>query len=129
MRTQSIFTIASLMIATLFVACAQTTKFKTVPPQEFQKLMNDKNIIILDVRTPEEVSEGKIPGAINIDYYSNTFEQQISKLDKSKTVMVYCRSGGRSAKASEILANKGFKVINLGGGIQSWLSQGLPIQN
>jgi len=82
---------------------------------------------VLDVRTAEEVSEGKIPNAINIDFYSNTFEQQASKLDKNKTILVYCRSGRRSAGAAEVLAKKGYKVINLDGGITNWQAQGLPV--
>ncbi|GIV26318.1 MAG: rhodanese [Bacteroidia bacterium] len=115
-------------VGTFLFACAQNANFKTVSPSEFQKMMNDKNTIVLDVRTAEEVSEGKIPNAINIDFYSNDFEQQISKLDKTKTILVYCRSGRRSAGAAEVLAKKGYKVVNLDGGINNWQSQGLPIQ-
>jgi len=115
-------------ITIAFFACAQNASFKTVSPEEFQKLISDKNTILVDVRTPEEVKEGKIPNAINIDFYSNTFEQEISKLDKNKTILVYCRSGRRSAGAAEVLAKKGYKVINLEGGISNWQSHGLPIQ-
>lgn len=129
MKTKVATSLVSTVIAGLFfVACAQTVGFKTVSPQEFQKMMNEKNTIVLDVRTKEEVSEGKIPNAVNIDFYSNTFEQEVSKLDKSKTILVYCRSGRRSANAAEILTKKGYKVINLDGGISNWQSQGLPIQ-
>jgi len=128
MKTKTISTLVSAFIAGLiFVACAQNAGFKTVSPQEFQKLMADKNTIVLDVRTAEEVSEGKIPNAINIDFYSNTFEQETSKLDKNKTILVYCRSGRRSAGAAEVLAKKGYKVINLDGGITNWQAQGLPV--
>ncbi|HPQ07709.1 MAG TPA: rhodanese-like domain-containing protein [Bacteroidia bacterium] len=116
------------LLSVVFFACAQNANFKTVSPQEFQKLLSDKNTILVDVRTAEEVSEGKIPNAINIDFYSNTFEQEISKLDKNKTILVYCRSGRRSAGAAEVLAKKGYKVVNLDGGISNWQSLGLPIQ-
>lgn len=129
MKTKILKSFASIFYAGLFlVACAQNASFKTVSPQEFQKKLNEKNIVLVDVRTPEEVSEGKIPNAINIDFYSNSFEQEISKLDKNKTVLVYCRSGKRSASAADILAKKGYKVINLDGGITNWQAQGLPIQ-
>jgi rhodanese-related sulfurtransferase len=129
MKTKAVTFFASTITAGLFfMACAQTTAFKTVSPQEFQKLMNEKNTIVLDVRTPEEVSEGKIPNAINIDFYSGTFEQEVSKLDKNKTVLVYCRSGRRAANAAEILTKKGYKVVNLEGGISNWQSKGLPVQ-
>ncbi len=129
MKIRIFYTLTTSIISGIFIfARAQNATFKTLSPAEFQKLLNGKNIILLDVRTAEEVSEGKISNATNIDFYSNTFEQQISKLDKSKTVLVYCRSGKRSAGASEILAKKGFKVINLDGGITNWQAQGLPIQ-
>lgn len=129
MKTKAVTFLVSTIIAGLFfIACAQTANFKTVSPQEFQKLMNEKNTIVLDVRTPEEVSEGKIPNSINIDFYSDTFEQELSKLDKSKTILVYCRSGRRGASTAEILTKKGYKVINLEGGISNWQSEGLSIQ-
>ncbi|MCX7729361.1 MAG: rhodanese-like domain-containing protein [Bacteroidia bacterium] len=128
MKTKFFSSISSLILTSaLLVACAQNANFKTVSPQEFQTLMSEKNTIVLDVRTPEEVSEGKISNAVNIDFYSNTFEQEVSKLDKTKTILVYCRSGKRSASAAEVLTKKGFKVINLQGGISNWQAQGLPI--
>lgn len=125
MKTKS-FLLTGILTVLLLVIKAQT--FKTVSPSEFQKLLSEKNTILVDVRTPEEFSEGKIANAINIDFYSNTFEQEISKLDKSKNILVYCRSGKRSANAAEVLSKKGFKVINLEGGITNWQSQGFPIQ-
>jgi rhodanese-related sulfurtransferase len=111
----------------IFTACSQNANFKTVKPAEFQKLINDKNTILVDVRTPEEYSEGKIVNAINIDYTSGNFEKEAIKLDKSKTILVYCHSGRRSAGAANILSQKGYKVINLEGGIINWTAQGLPI--
>jgi rhodanese-related sulfurtransferase len=74
------------------------------------------------VRTPGEVSEGYIDGAtLFIDYNGSNFESKISKLDKSKSYVIYCRSGGRSARASELMASKGFKKLyNLEGGISNW---------
>ncbi len=129
MKTKILNIFSVISLAGIFLlACAQNANFKTVSPSEFQKLMNDKNTIVLDVRTSEEVSEGKIPGAINIDFYSNDFEKQALKLDKSKTILVYCKSGRRSAAAADVLTKKGYKVINLDGGITNWQSQGLPIQ-
>lgn len=129
MKTKTVFSILPAALAGMFIyACAQTVSFKTVSPQEFQKLSTAKNTIILDVRTAEEVSEGKIPNAINIDFYSSTFEQEISKIDKSKTILVYCRSGRRSAGAAEVLSKKGYKVINLDGGITNWQAQGFPVE-
>lgn len=129
MKTRILNTLSvSALASVFFMACAQNAAFKTVSPQEFQKLMTDKNTIVLDVRTAEEVKEGKIPNSINIDFYSSTFEQQASQLDKTKTILVYCRSGRRSAGAAEVLSKKGYKVVNLEGGITNWQANGLPVQ-
>lgn len=129
MKNQSlILSFFTIITSVFFFACAQNPNIKNVSPKEFQKLLNDKNVILVDVRTPQEYSEGKIANAINIDYMSGNFEQQSSKLDKSKTIMVYCHSGRRSSGAAEILAKKGYKVINLEGGISNWSAQGLPVQ-
>lgn len=118
----------SIIIATTgFVSCslAQNESFKTVETKEFQKMTENKETVILDVRTPEEYAEGHLNNSTNIDVNSSDFEQQISKLDASKTYLVYCRSGKRSANASGLMTSKGFKnVVNLKGGITAWQEQG-----
>jgi rhodanese-related sulfurtransferase len=85
-----------------------------------QKIQEEKGSVILDVRTSGEFMGGHIPGALNIDIMRPDFNAAISKLDKSKTYLVYCRSGSRSAQACSVLAAKGYKAINLSGGIISW---------
>jgi len=80
------------------------------------------------VRTPGEVEDGHIPSMINIDYYGNDFESNVSTLDKDAAICVYCRSGKRSASSATILHKQGFtKVYNLLGGFNAWKSSGLPI--
>jgi len=75
----------------------------------------------VDVRTPEECSAGMIEGAVNINFYDADFKDQISALDRDKTTMIYCRSGGRSGKAAEVLEELGFKVVyDLSGGYMNW---------
>lgn len=128
MKTKILSGFTGALIGALFMACAQNPNIKTVLPQEFQQYISQKNSVLIDVRTPEEVSEGKIENATNINLYDPNFEAQISKLDKSKTVLVYCRSGHRSMEAAKILAKKGYKVINLSGGISGWQAQGLPVK-
>ncbi len=77
--------------------------------------------LLLDVRTPEEYSEGHIEGALNLDIYDKQFSIELDKLDKTKPVYVYCKSGGRSSNASEIMKEKGFKeVYNLVGGYSGY---------
>ena len=84
--------------------------------------MNDKNAQILDVRTANEVAQGKIQGSLNIDYFKADFmEIAKSKLDKNKPVLVYCAAGGRSASAAKDLKKAGFKsVYDLEGGYDNW---------
>lgn len=86
-----------------------------------EKINKDKNVLVLDVRTAEEFSEEHIKGAINIPVQE--IERQLNELKKYKNyeIIVYCRSGNRSRKASEILVKNGFKhVYNLTGGIIEW---------
>ncbi len=103
-------------------------KATTINVAEFKKLMEQTpNKVVLDVRTDSEVAAGVLPQAIQIDFYGNTFEQQIEKLDKNKPLFVYCAVGGRSGNACQMLASKGFKkVYNLAGGINAWRAAGNP---
>lgn len=96
-----------------------------VTVQQFKELMEKEEGTLLDVRTPVEWAEGTIPDAIKINYHDANFEAQVEKLDKEKPVFVYCKRGGRSASAAEILEEKGFnKVYNLDGGISAWNEEG-----
>ncbi len=99
-----------------------STPFENATVQEFAVLMNDKNVVVLDVRTPKETSLGKIEGAIEVDVKNSTFVDQINKLDKEKTYLVYCRSGIRSVNACNIMADLGFgHLYNLIGGYGAWV--------
>jgi len=72
---------------------------------------------LIDCRTPGEVAEGALPGAVNIDYRSEGFGAQIRELDRSQPVFVYCQGGGRSAAAAEQLIELGFsEVVDMRGG-------------
>jgi rhodanese-related sulfurtransferase len=88
-----------------------------------KKISTEKNIQLIDVRTPEEYQQGHIKNAKNINVYDANFEKEIQKLDKSKPVYIYCRSGNRSRSAAQVLSNNGFKTIfDLQGGITAWQS-------
>jgi len=86
------------------------------------QLQKDDNAVVLDVRTAEECSEGIIPGAINIDIYKGQgFIYQVEELDKSKNIYVYCKAGGRSAQACNVMNQLGFSnTFNLLGGMMAW---------
>lgn len=91
--------------------------------EEWEDQLNaDDNAFILDVRTPEEVEDGYIPNASNIDIYlGQDFLTELEKLDKSKNYYVYCRSGNRSRQACAIMNSVGFdNAYNLEGGILEW---------
>ncbi len=87
-----------------------------------EKMAADENAVILDVRTPEEVEEGFIPGAIHLDIYrGQEFLDELEKLDKEKHYYVYCRSGNRSGQACALMHNAGFSTCyNLLGGFMEW---------
>jgi rhodanese-related sulfurtransferase len=96
--------------------------------QFYEMMQKEKDVIILDVRTPQEYQEGYISNAINIPV--QILGQQLDKLNnfKDKKILVYCRSGHRSAIASQILDRAGFKnVYNLKGGLFEWKASGLPL--
>ncbi len=87
----------------------------------------DEGFIIIDVRTPEEYASGRIEKAINLDYYSETFADELDKLDKDKTYLIYCRSARRSGQALDMMAELGFEeVYNMLGGMVRWEAVGLP---
>ena len=89
---------------------------------------DSRNPVTIDVRTPQEYANGHIRDAINIDYHSPTFRDEISQFNKDKTYIVYCRSGNRSNSARNAMEKLGFKhVINVTGGISAWEAAGLPV--
>lgn len=102
------------------------TTFKSVDLVEFEKLISNPQVILVDVRTPEEHDEAYIPGTCyNINVLSSDFEEIAeSNLSKDRTIAIYCRSGNRSKKAARILTSKGFKVIELSSGFNGWSSAG-----
>ena len=87
-----------------------------------EQLEQDNNAFILDVRTDDEVAEGYIPNAKQIDIYlGQGFLDELEKLDKSKNYYVYCRSGNRSSQACAIMNSVGIEnTYNLLGGFNDW---------
>ena len=117
------FVIMSILSVVLgFLSCnAQSKGYKSVDAKSFAKIIKDTAVVRLDVRTPEEYAEGHIEKAINIDVMNNNFETTaMSILPQNKTIALYCRSGNRSKKAAGILAEKGYKVVELNSGYKGW---------
>ena len=89
----------------------------------------DPAFVILDVRTPAEHAAGRIPGAVLLDYNAPGFQDGLGKLDRSKTYLVHCAAGGRSAKALSLMKAAGFsRAYNMLGGMNAWSAQGLPVE-
>jgi len=80
--------------------------------------------ILLDVRTPGEIAGGKIEGALELDYRSSDFQQKLQELDKDRTYVVYCKSGGRSGRTCQMMEAAGFSsYYNLEGGMNAYNQQ------
>jgi len=105
---------------------------KEVGVEEARVIIDEKKgspgFVILDVRTGEEYTGGHIEGAKNVDFKSESFKDDVGKLDKSKTYLVYCRSGRRSDAAVKIMEEEGFTDIYImPGGILGWQDAGYPL--
>jgi rhodanese-related sulfurtransferase len=133
---------AGILIIFLMVAlCMNDSYAQSSQPKQLIKTINsvesaemikknlkNKNFVILDVRTPEEFTEGHLANATNIDFKATDFAEKVGKLDKSKTYLVYCRAGHRSASAIEIMKPQSFRTIyNLDGGITQWTADKNPV--
>ncbi|MFM1898044.1 MAG: hypothetical protein RL577_284 [Bacteroidota bacterium] len=101
--------------------------FQNIQVAGAQTMINSGEHILIDVRTPGEFTEAHIDGATMIDINGSDFESGMAALDKSKSYVVICRSGGRSARASQYMIDHGFtKVTNVEGGMNAWLASGYP---
>lgn len=132
MKIRSIARSALLVSATLLLSgCSSTGGAITdMNASEFSAKTQEAGVVVLDVRTRDEFNQGHITGAINIDVETDTFENEVSKLDKNATYAVYCRSGRRSLLAVDAMAGFGFTTMfNLKNGIIEWQAQGLPVVN
>ncbi|MFC1990906.1 rhodanese-like domain-containing protein [Chloroflexota bacterium] len=138
MKLSRVVIILALILISFFLyGCINQTEsanqtFRDIGVQEafelIQRNQGNTDFIIIDIRTPQEFNEGYIENAVNIDFYSETFNKDLDKLDKSKTYFIYCRSGNRSGKAMSIMKELGFKEVNnLSVGIKEWIAEGLPV--
>ena len=130
-------------LAVFFVACGggdgdQTAEADSGPqvvdvdPAQALKLIYDDEVLILDVRTPEEYAQGHIASALNYNIHDSGFERSVNALDKSKPYLVHCQAGvagGRSRKAIEVLQAAGAeKVYHLNGGFTAWQEAEQPYE-
>lgn len=113
------FRILYAFLVVVNLACSQNSS-GTIPITDIseEKL---EGAVLLDVRTPQEFNAGHLQGALNMDWLSGEFDTLVKPLKKNETIYVYCKMGGRSAKAQARLKELGFtKVVNLEGGYDAW---------
>ena len=120
-----LFTAFTVMLSSC--SNAQSAKSNLSATEFSEKLKEMPNAPLIDVRTPEEFSKGHLSNAVNINWNGDDFQQQVSKLDKSKPVFVYCLSGGRSGSAASQMRADGFQqVYEMNGGMMKWRAANLP---
>jgi len=131
-----IFLLTFVLIS--FIACGQKENSKSndtnvdqasislISPADLNSI--NKDILLIDVRTPEEFASGHIENAVNMNYSDSDFDAQLKKLDKNKAVYLYCKIGKRSANTADKLEEMGFaKIYDLEGGTVNWLAEGLTL--
>jgi rhodanese-related sulfurtransferase len=105
---------------------------ENIEPAQFDSLITTlgDQALLLDVRSPEEWATGIISGSTLLNYYDDSFAAALQDLPKKDYALVYCKAGGRSAEAAELLKGLGYKhVYNLNGGIDAWTETGLSVQS
>jgi len=130
--------IASLFfLTTTLLSCAQNSQTGKVNSSielttnaiKFSQAIATPGAQILDVRTATEYQSGHIANALQANWLDpKEFKNRTQHLDKSKTIYIYCQSGGRSASAQEALMQAGFQVVNLEGGMSNWRMQQMPVE-
>jgi len=99
------------------------SKISLISTEDLNKV--NKDILLIDVRTPGEYASGHVENSVNIDFRASNFKDLIGELDKNQDVYVYCKVGGRSASAAKMMEDMGFnKIYDLKGGIMQWEKDG-----
>lgn len=106
----------------------QTVNFKLSTAEFQQKLESVKHAQVVDVRTPDEFKKNHLKGAMNLNVNGTEFQNQVAALDKSKTVLVYCWSGARSARAADYMRSVGLTVFEMKDGMMRWLAEDRPVE-
>ena len=118
-----------IKIFLLFIFFNQNKDINIDPTDAYNQLNSNQDIILIDVRTEEEIRISKISGSINIDFDSKSFYDSLLTLNKSKKYFIYCRSGRRSTITVNYMRENGFyESYNVDGGINSWKNQNLDLK-
>jgi len=133
MQSRKVVAVATILLLVLGASAplAAGTRFTEVTVAQarelIQKRARDAQFAILDVRTPEEFTEGHLSGAVNVNLMAADFERRLGALDRGRTYLVYCRTGNRSSRAIQIMDRLGFRsVYHMFEGILGWQNRGFP---
>ena len=108
---------------------ADAAKVAKIDLEQFDHKRQEKNAVVLDVRTPEEFARGHVPGAVNLDFFDPQFRAKIDKLDRHKTYLVHCAKGVRSRQAASQMQKLDFpSLFDFSGGFEQWKKAGKPIE-
>lgn len=125
--------ILALFVLAVFlsVSCWAADTVKNINTKDASALLKNppRNMLIVDVRTPEEFRTGHLANARNMDFFGNKFDMDIKDLPKDQPILVYCRSGRRSAAAVEELAKTGHtNIFHMEEGLDGWQNAKLPVE-
>lgn len=117
-----------LLLLAVLAGCAQADWKETTGQELVQRQAAGEPMLVIDVRSPEEFAAGHVPGALNLPHDRLTGDEPQLKDWKQKPVVIYCRSGRRSATAASVLEQQGFsRLEHLSGDMQGWEQQGRPV--
>lgn len=114
-----------LLFPLLVFSQENTNAYEVLSYDDFKNQISKNDVLLFDVRTMEEFNSGHLKGSVNIDFYDEKlFDKFFKKVKKSELIYIYCRSGNRSQKSSEILKKLGFvKIYDLEGGYKNWINK------
>lgn len=129
-KTIYLFFFVCVFALGLWACTGKEEPFKNLTSAQFEQLIKNPAVQLVDTRTAAEFNENHIPGSLNINVKDEEgFPVAVDELlDKNREVAVYCRSGRRSRAAAELLVKKGFKVYNLDKGILEWMEEGREVE-
>ena len=111
---------------------ATVASYGLVTPQQAAVIIAEQDgsedLVLLDIRTDGEIEAAHIPGAVSLDFYSPTFRDDLARLDRELTYLIYCRTGNRTGQTYRVMQDLGFEnVYDMDGGITHWINLGYPV--
>jgi len=117
-------------LLTLLIGCAPADHGRDLSADAVAAMLkSDTTAMLVDVRTHEEYAEGHLRNSTLMDYYRADIHDRLRSLPKDRSVVLYCRSGRRSADAKYYLDSLGYtRVYNMLGGIVAWQKHNHPVE-